>query len=145
MAVIFAFSSQTGDQSTGLSNSVIAVAAQDSANISEIIERFTTLVRKTAHFLEYFLLGAAVYIPSIKAFRGRYTPLLSICVCGLYAATDEFHQLFVPGRAGMVIDALLDTCGAAAGVAAVYLAAELIKLLRQKRSSRTGRKPAQRS
>ena len=28
-----------------------------------------------------------------------------------YAATDEFHQLFVPGRAGMVTDVLIDSIG----------------------------------
>jgi VanZ family protein len=34
---------------------------------------------------------------------------------GLYAASDEFHQLFVDGRAGMLSDVLLDTCGVAVG------------------------------
>ena len=29
----------------------------------------------------------------------------------LYACTDEFHQLFVPGRAGRFTDVLIDTTG----------------------------------
>ena len=33
-----------------------------------------------------------------------------------YAATDEFHQLFVPGRSGQVSDVILDSAGAAIGV-----------------------------
>ena len=33
-----------------------------------------------------------------------------------YAATDEFHQLFVPGRSGQVSDVILDSAGAATGV-----------------------------
>ena len=33
-----------------------------------------------------------------------------------YAMTDEFHQLFVPGRSGRVADVLLDSTGAAVGV-----------------------------
>ena len=33
-----------------------------------------------------------------------------------YAATDEFHQLFVPGRSGQISDVLLDSAGALAGV-----------------------------
>lgn len=33
----------------------------------------------------------------------------------LYAASDEFHQLFVPGRAGLFTDVAIDSCGAAAG------------------------------
>ena len=34
----------------------------------------------------------------------------------LYAATDEFHQLFVPGRAGLPTDVLIDATGAALGL-----------------------------
>ena len=34
-----------------------------------------------------------------------------------YAATDEMHQLFVPGRSGQVSDVLLDSAGAMAGLA----------------------------
>ena len=33
-----------------------------------------------------------------------------------YAATDEFHQLFVPGRSGQISDVILDSAGAALGV-----------------------------
>ena len=33
-----------------------------------------------------------------------------------YAASDEFHQLFVEGRAGRVSDVLIDSAGALAGV-----------------------------
>jgi VanZ family protein len=29
-----------------------------------------------------------------------------------YACTDEFHQLFVPGRAGLITDVLIDSIGA---------------------------------
>lgn len=34
----------------------------------------------------------------------------------LYAATDEIHQTFVPGRSGRVTDVLIDAAGAAVGV-----------------------------
>ena len=33
-----------------------------------------------------------------------------------YAATDEFHQIFVPGRAGMLTDVMIDSSGALAGI-----------------------------
>ena len=29
----------------------------------------------------------------------------------LYACTDEFHQIFVPGREGAFRDVIIDTCG----------------------------------
>jgi len=50
----------------------------------------------------------------------------------VYAATDEFHQLFVPGRSGQVKDVLLDSCGAAVGVLILMLVAALIRFIRKK-------------
>ena len=39
----------------------------------------------------------------------------------LYAFTDEFHQLFTPGRAFQVVDLLLDALGAVLGLGAYLL------------------------
>ena len=36
----------------------------------------------------------------------------AVAVAVLYAATDEIHQLFVPGRAGRFSDVCIDTLGA---------------------------------
>ena len=38
-----------------------------------------------------------------------------------YAATDEFHQLFVPGRSGQLKDVLIDTAGGALGLGLLAL------------------------
>ena len=43
-----------------------------------------------------------------------------------YAATDEFHQIFVPGRAGMVTDVMIDSSGALAGILLAALAGFII-------------------
>ena len=65
-----------------------------------------------------------------------------------YAMTDEFHQLFVPGRSGQVRDVLLDSCGAAVGVLLVLFVTWLIRRSGKKHNSTTGkqelsgRKPA---
>ena len=37
-----------------------------------------------------------------------------------YAATDEFHQLFVAGRSGQIKDVLIDTIGACIGLLVLY-------------------------
>ena len=39
-----------------------------------------------------------------------------------YAATDEFHQLFIEGRSGEVRDVGIDSLGALLGLAAAWLA-----------------------
>jgi VanZ family protein len=38
----------------------------------------------------------------------------------VYAATDEVHQLFVPGRFGTFHDVLIDTTGGALGLTALW-------------------------
>lgn len=57
------------------------------------------------HFLLYFLLCFAFYIPtkSIKK---------SIFLSFLYSITDEAHQMFVPQRTAELFDIFMDTVGA---------------------------------
>ena len=38
-----------------------------------------------------------------------------------YACTDEFHQLFVPGRAGLLSDVLIDSLSAVLGLVVFLL------------------------
>jgi VanZ family protein len=45
----------------------------------------------------------------------------------LYAATDETHQIFVPGRNASVRDVLLDTFGAGLGLAVTWCALRVRK------------------
>jgi VanZ family protein len=58
--------------------------------------------------------------------------LAAIVIVGCYAALDEFHQSFVPGRTPAVSDVLLDTAG---GIAAQVVAAlaMLVGDIRRKR------------
>ena len=50
----------------------------------------------------------------------------------LYAASDEFHQLFVPGRAGRVSDVLIDSSGVLLGIAIVSLFMHIKQFLKTK-------------
>jgi len=111
MVVIFLFSSQTSDESTAVSDFFTNII------FGEILEQLTVIIRKSAHFIEYFILGAAVYIPTRRIFKEKRTVLPSLGWCAFYAATDEFHQFFVEGRAGRITDVLIDSCGAALGIA----------------------------
>ena len=73
------------------------------------------IIRKTAHFAEFFL--QSVFIA--KSFTGRYrNRIVYVLFFGLLTAcTDEYIQLFFDGRAGMVEDIILDFCGTAVGTA----------------------------
>ena len=75
------------------------------------------LVRKTAHFTEYMVLG----IIAMQAFRPhRSQAALPMLVTTLFLVLipsfDETIQLFVGGRAGQVTDVLIDCSGALTGV-----------------------------
>jgi VanZ family protein len=68
------------------------------------------VLRKIAHTAEYALLGALLY----RAVRHAPAALL---IASAYAVTDEVHQTFVSARHGSPVDWLIDTAGAAIGVA----------------------------
>ena len=77
------------------------------------------LGKKGGHVLGYTLLGSA-YLRGLSASRRLTWRLAVLALAGatLYAVTDEFHQLFVSGRTSSPVDVLIDTGGAAAGIAA---------------------------
>jgi VanZ family protein len=82
-----------------------------------------TLGDKTLHVAEYgglaLLLALAIAaVPS--RWRGR-AALVAFAVAALYAASDEFHQSFVPGRDADVLDFLADAAGAAVGAGIQFL------------------------
>ena len=84
-------------------------------------------IRKTAHFVEYAILGFLIWrvVCSAAALASRSLARhfrLALLLAAMYAATDETHQLFVPGREAAVLDVLLDTCGAGFGLAVTWLA-----------------------
>ena len=78
-------------------------------------------VRKLGHIIEYVILAMLLW----RGLR-RGTNLqmkMSILsasvwvVCAIFAASDEFHQSFVPSRTASPIDVLIDICGAFVGLA----------------------------
>jgi len=73
-------------------------------------------VRKLGHAIVFAIL--AILLRVVTWFRGRglLEGLAALCVTALYAASDEFHQSFTPGRSGNLTDVLIDTGGAAAAV-----------------------------
>ena len=72
------------------------------------------VLRKLAHAAEFAVLGAL-----LERWLHRWP--LALLAGSLYAATDELHQLLVPGRAGAVTDWAIDTAGVAIGVGIVVL------------------------
>jgi VanZ family protein len=81
------------------------------------------LFRKSAHVTEYGILGMLLYFSMMGTEEIIWTPrkaLLSILIAGLYSLTDEFHQIFVPGRGPALHDCALDTSGVTLGILVIY-------------------------
>lgn len=83
----------------------------------------THLVRKTAHFVEYALLGA-LFCKTWSVFieRKAHAVWASLLSAFLVASADETIQLFVEGRSGQISDVLLDFCGAFFGCLLAFFA-----------------------
>lgn len=112
MILIFLFSSESGITSTGTSNFFVKrVAFLEYIGISS--STLTFLIRKSAHFFLYFILGILV-LNAISGIRKAW--LVSLLFCLLYACTDEVHQLFVIGRSGELKDVLVDFIGSILGI-----------------------------
>ena len=120
-AAIFWFSSQPGD----ISDVQSAAVSDIFTDVVGVQDGFFTLhIRKVAHFALFFALGA------LTSFAWRHTlkktgkpagiiqtaPRAAL-MCMVFAGLDEFHQYFVPGRASLISDVVLDTASSSLGAA----------------------------
>ena len=119
MFTIFSFSSENDTESNSRSDGVIVKTCEFILNrkLTEkekelYIEKYVTVVRKTAHFTIYFLLGLA-FASFLKEFDldTKKILLYTVLFVFLYACSDECHQLFIRGRSGEILDVLIDTSG----------------------------------
>ena len=77
-------------------------------------------IRKLGHLTEYAILAILLW----RALRAGifWTTKMSILFaltmlgCAIFAASDEFHQAFVPSRTSSPHDVMIDICGAFAGL-----------------------------
>ena len=138
MILIYCFSAQVADDSTLTSSRVCWFAArhlitdfQDmEADVQEkIVNGLTFIVRKTAHFSEYALMGALWYL---WLHRVKFAPLIAFTATSLYSCTDEIHQRFVPGRSGEMRDVVLDSSGALFGILCAFILLCIIYCIRRR-------------
>jgi VanZ family protein len=79
-------------------------------------------VKKGGHMLGYALLAIALYHALNNGKRStKMLFVLAICIVALYAASDEFHQRFTPGRTASLGDVGIDVTGALIGISVMSL------------------------
>ena len=79
------------------------------------------IVRKIAHFSEYFILSIISYATLREDENRKKSAIYAIIICFLYACSDEIHQYFVPGRAMLFTDVLIDTSGGICAMAIIKI------------------------
>ncbi len=103
---------------------------------AEAIARVQFFIRKTAHVTEYAILATLLW----RAF-GRGTAwsikksilfVVAWVASAIFAASDEFHQSFVPSRTASPTDVMIDICGALIGLA-ICVAVASWKVVKEKR------------
>lgn len=146
LAFIFGCSAKTASDSSAQSKSVTrtflelvdksfdTLTAEQQQNRISKVDHF---VRKGAHMFLYAVLGvlSMCFFTVIAKYKPPYNALYTVIFCMLYAATDELHQLFVPGRGAQVRDVVIDTCGALIGTAAFLIIMRAVNRRKAQRSN----------
>ena len=92
-------------------------------------------VRKSAHASEYALLAmlcCGLFMIENKNKKSSKYFVFSWMIAVLYACTDEYHQLFVPGRSGLLRDVMIDAVGAAVGALFIKFVIYRFRIIRKK-------------
>lgn len=118
MIFIFIMSHTNGNESSNQSNFIVKIVLEF-ININH--ETLSFMIRKTAHMNEYAILLLFIYYGLYKTITYKYQLLISLLITFIYACSDEFHQLFIPGRSGQFMDVLIDTSGALIMLLIIYL------------------------
>ena len=81
------------------------------------------LLKKGAHMAEYAVLLVLLWRAFSKRTRLVWPLGLAWLLTIFYAASDELHQTYVPGRNGWVGDVLVDSAGASLAALGIWLRA----------------------
>lgn len=132
-----------------MSNQPATISAQHSGGVVEFLSNLPYIgnvvtymmeidiaefiVRKSAHMFSYFVLAILLFNTVYEKGQSiEKVAIIALIGVFLYACTDEFHQLFIPGRSGEFKDVMIDTTGGFIGSGILYLYYKLKKECRKR-------------
>ena len=122
MGMIFSLSNQPGGGSGALSRLIMSYLAKFGIDFQAWFgEHAVWVLRKCAHFTEYMILFFLLLLAFSVRWERKTARWWALLGTFLYAASDEFHQLFIPGRVGDVFDVMIDTSGGLFGLVLISL------------------------
>jgi len=135
MFVIYNLSNMNSSKSNGKSADILSIIIADTLDVTNDygitnshpddakIERASTLMntpmRKVMHASVYFVLAFFLMILLNIISNHKYywlTLLIALVLSVVFALTDEYHQTFVTGRTGQIMDVVIDSMGAVVGL-----------------------------
>ncbi|MGN0614018.1 MAG: VanZ family protein [Porcipelethomonas sp.] len=147
MGIIFFFSAQKAEVSSSQSGGFAEILAGilhpdiDELSISDrekFFDQCQFIVRKTAHFSAYGLLGILTFI-ACRISKFKIYPLISAAICLIYSISDEIHQIFVEGRSNELRDVLIDFSGSLTGICGMALIFYIASKIINKRGTKNGK------
>lgn len=137
LILIFGFSSRDADTSGQDSGRIGRMVGEcfvpgfkewSAAKQEHFVEAVDFPIRKTAHATEYAILGMLMFGTIYEEKKSKVHNYVLPWIFGTcYAASDEFHQLFVPGRSGQIRDVIIDSSGVLAGLLVIYIVMRIRK------------------
>lgn len=130
MWIIFGFSNQNGDESGTISKRITqmitknikAIQELDTEEKEKILTKIEYFIRKLAHFSLYTVIGLlSISLMFTYKIKTKKQIAISLGIGLLYAISDEIHQSFIPDRAPMLGDVVIDFSGVITGVLIVFL------------------------
>jgi len=124
MFLIFSFSSQAAEQTNQLSLKITQkiidmnlLVLPDGVEPDAYLLLANRWIRKAAHFFLFMILGFLIsQVLNVWVKNRLYTSVVSLIISAAYAVSDEYHQMFVPGRNAAWKDVFIDTIGAVLGI-----------------------------
>ena len=135
MVCIYKLSGMNSKNSNGKSTDIIALFIEDTLEITneygitnsnpnaQKLARVSQLInapmRKVIHATVYFVLAFFIMVLLNVIFDHKkyfITLIITLVLCVGFAMLDEYHQTFVDGRTGQMLDVCIDTVGAICGI-----------------------------
>lgn len=116
MILIFYMSNQPADISNKQSDLIIKLFYYIGIDLNSSLGEITSfIIRKAAHFTEYFILYCLTINVLKFYFNIKKAAIYSLLIVLGYAISDEIHQCFIPGRDMAIRDVIIDFSGGILG------------------------------
>lgn len=104
-------SAKPGDESAKTSLKIVDIIVKELKLTDSQADTAHFLVRKAAHFTEYFILSLLLTLTYNEFYNKKLNLSFILLVCILVATCDEYLQSFIQGRGSQVRDVLIDFSG----------------------------------